>query len=99
MRTAEEWGYVPRSPVRVRAAREPRTPGRRFTVEERERLLAVADPKLRAWLVAARYTGARRSSLWRLRVGDIDPTLGTITFRQAKAGGYTIPLHPALVAE
>ncbi len=60
-------------------------------------LLAQANPRLRLYLLAARYTGARRGNLAALRVKDVDWERDVITFPMTKNGaGHRVPLLPEL---
>jgi integrase len=98
-RAAARWGYIPADPTAgIRTPRE--APGRVavLTPEHRERLLHLANRRLRPYVLWALYTGARRASLMALTEGDIDLQAGVVTFRRTKNGQpHRLPLHPRLV--
>ena len=81
----------------IKKLREPR---RKFTLvsnKTHDALLEDASEKLQWYIVFARYTGARMSSLAKLEKRDINLSTGEITFRETKNGeDYTIPIHPSL---
>jgi integrase len=58
--------------------------GRLLVAGEFERLLAVADPRLRDLCIATMELGARLAELTRLRWQDVDLTRGTVTIRDSK---------------
>lgn len=95
--SAVDWGYLQESPVRVKAHKS--SPGRvrYLSAEETDRLIKFASPSILKYIIVARYTGARRASLLKLRWDDLDWAKGTITLRRTKNGATTIlPVHPAL---
>jgi integrase len=68
-----QWGYLPDNPARfIVKVREPQGRIKWLTAEQRALLLQEANPRLRLYLLAARYTGARRGNLAALRVKDVD---------------------------
>ena len=61
------------------------------------------SPSLKAYIVAALQTGARRAELLRLRWADVDMKRRSVTFRETKNGRdrtvpLTDPLHELLVS-
>lgn len=95
-RAAVRWGYLKADPTAgITRARERKGRVRFFaTPEERRRVLDAAHPTLRDWLIVAHYTAARRASVWRLRVEDVDLVRGTLTFRSPKGSerDHVVPL-------
>lgn len=77
---AVERGYLASAP-RFTIDSEDYSRWRRVSPEEEQRLLAVADPVLRALLILALDTGARKGEMLALRVGDVDLGAGVIRFR------------------
>lgn len=68
-----------------------------LSAEEHVTVFEDASPALQWYLIFARYTGARRSSLAKLEERDINLSRNTLTFRETKNGDdYTIPIHPIL---
>ncbi len=97
-KTAIRWKACIENPLdSIKRQREPR---RKFTLvsaEVHDAMLHDASEKLQWYIVFARYTGARMSSLAKLEKRDINLTKGEITFRETKNGeDYTIPIHPSL---
>jgi integrase len=92
------WGYLADNPARfIAKVREPQGRVKWLTPEQRARLLAHANPRLRVYILAARYTGARRGNLVALRVKDVDRERNLITFPMTKNGaGHRVPLLPEL---
>lgn len=73
------------------------------SAETVRRLMAAADPELRAFLALARWGGLRLAEIPRVMAEDIDWDKGEITVRESKRAksGYTrrlIPLFPELRA-
>jgi len=66
--------------------------------DELERVIASAlRPEIRAFLVAAAFTGARSGELRRLTWGDVHFERGLVLFRDTKSGvDREVPLHPRL---
>jgi len=97
---AEGWGYVKRSPAATLKPIRVQTPfsyGRFITDSEFTRLEREVSGRVAEYVVLARYTGARRSSLYYLRWEDISFDTGTITFTHTKSRQtYSVPLHPKL---
>jgi len=93
---AIRWGACSVNPLAdIKKLREPERKFQPLTDEQHDALIEDASKNLKPYLVFARYTGARRSSLAKLEERDIDLTNNTITFRETKNGeDYTIPLHP-----
>lgn len=100
-RKAREWGYLVEDPTQgLRPLREVKDRVRYLSEDQRQALLAGANPDLRRYLVVARYTAGRRRSLRDLRWGDVDFVAGTITFRGTKTGSnHKLPLAEALRLE
>jgi integrase len=70
-----------------------------LTDEQRARLLAEAEPGLRRYILAGRYTAGRLSTLVDLRRRDLDIVNMILTFPLTKNGdSHTIPLHPQCLA-
>jgi integrase len=60
-------------------------------------LHAHANPRLRVYILTARYTGGRRGNLAALRVKDVDWERDLITFPMTKNGAcHRVPLLPEL---
>jgi integrase len=98
MKVAIRWKLAPSNPfLDIRKLKEPE---RKFTPISdvvHETLFNDASPRLQWYLVFARYTGARLSSLAKLERRDVNLERNTVTFRRTKNGeDYTIPLHPKL---
>ena len=84
---AQEWGKALANPLQHhRALRVHNRRLRYLSLEEKDRLLEVADEELRPILITALYTGLRRSELFRLTWRDVDVTLGMIRMLQTKNG-------------
>jgi integrase len=84
---AREWGKAIDNPVsHQKPLRAENRRLRYLSLEEKDRLLEVADEELRPILIAALYTGLRRSELFRLTWPDVDFTLGVIRMVQTKNG-------------
>ncbi len=100
MRTAIRWRLIHDDPTAgIKRARESKGRVRFFGgPEERERVLAAANPTLRDFLTVAHYTAARRRQVWALAAGDVDLARGTVTFRSPKGSEYdlTVPIHSDL---
>lgn len=96
--TAIRWGYCSENPFKTIKKKTERE--RKFlflTPEQHERLLFEAGAKLQWYIIFARYTGGRMSSLAALEERDIDLQADELTFRDTKNGeDVRIPLHPAL---
>lgn len=74
-------------------------PTEHFEGDERDRVLAIArDQGTDCFLSVALavYTGARRSSVFKLRVGDVDLVRGHLSFPTKTGAVKTCPVHPAL---
>lgn len=97
--TAQRWKLVGENPWKhIKKARQIEREWTALTLEQEHRIFQVARPPLRDYCLWARYTGARRGSLVKLEVRDLDLTRGTVTFRETKAGhNYTVKLHSTLV--
>jgi integrase len=93
-----QWRYLPDNPARfIAKVREPQGRIKWLTPEQRALLLAQANPRLRLYILAARYTGARRGNLCALRVKDVDFERDVIYFGMTKNGtGHRVPLLPEL---
>jgi integrase len=93
-----QWGFLSDNPARfIAKVREPQGRIKWLTPEQRALLLNEANPRLRMYIVAARYTGARRGNLATLRVRDVDLARDVITFPMTKNGtGHRVPLLPEL---
>jgi len=98
-KTAQRWKLCSENPFEhIRKQKEPQREFKPLTDAQHEALIHAACPSLKPYLVFARYTGARRSSLARLEERDIDLGRGLMTFRETKNGeDYTIPIHPKLL--
>lgn len=55
-----------------------------LTIAEAQRLVNACGPDFRKLVQAALQTGCRYGELCRLRVGDFNPTVGTLTIRMSK---------------
>ena len=95
---AVAWRYLRESPAKdIQKVKE--SPGRvrYLTLEERAALIREANPTLRAYIMAALHTGARRGELLGLLWEDVDFRAGMVTFRQTKNGDRrTIPMNETL---
>jgi integrase len=93
-----QWGYLADNPARfIAKVREPQGRIKWLTPEQRALLLAHANPRLRVYILAARYTGGRRGNLAALRVKDVDWEWDLITFPMTKNGAcHRVPLLPEL---
>ena len=84
---AVAWGYLKDSPAKaVKRTREAPGRVRYLEPEERDALLAEANPDLRLFILAALQTGARRDELLTLRWREVDMKARTVTFRHTKNG-------------
>jgi integrase len=94
---AVEWGYLKSSPAaRVKKLRDAPGRTRYLQPEERAALLAEAAPPLRAYILAALTTAARRGELVNLRWSAIDRRAGRVSFVETKNGDTrVIPLTRA----
>lgn len=97
-KTAMHWDVCVKNPfAHIKKKREPR---RKFTLvsnETHDEMFQGASEKLQWYIIFARYTGARMSSLAKLEKRDVNLQKGEITFRETKNGeDYTIPIHPTL---
>jgi integrase len=84
---AQEWGKALANPVKHH--RPLRANNRRFrylSLEEKDRLLEVADDVLRPLLITALHTGFRRSELFQLTWRDADFRLGVMRVVHSKNG-------------
>lgn len=97
-KTATRWKVATENPFQYfKKQREPERPFVPLSDAEHDMLIADASEHLKPYLVFARYTGARRSSIAKLEERDIDLSRNTITFRETKNGeDYSIPIHPVL---
>ncbi len=90
-----DWGYAALANP-VSSARKPRPNPpreRRLKPEEEEALLSAAEAALRAFIILALETAARRTELCELRWEDVDFASRTATFPVTKSGrARTIPL-------
>jgi integrase len=93
-----QWSYLADNPARfIAKVREPQGRIKWLTPEQRALLLAHANPRLRVYILAARYTGARRGNLAALRVKDVDWERDVVTFPMTKNGAcHRVPLLPEL---
>lgn len=72
---------------RVKPFREADAPKIRYlTAGETQRLVNASDPAFRPLVQAALLTGCRYGEITAFRVGDFDPSAGTITVRASKGG-------------
>lgn len=86
-RKAVEWGKALDNPVKhQRPLRADNRRLRYLSLEEMDRLLAVADEALRPLLIAALQTGLRRGELFHLTWQDVDFKQGVIRVLQTKNG-------------
>jgi integrase len=84
---AVAWGYLKDTPAKaVKRTREAPGRARYLEPEERDALLAEANPDLRLFILAALQTGARRGELLTLRWREVDMKARTVTFRHTKNG-------------
>ena len=97
-RKAQEWGKALDNPVKhQRPLRVNNGRLRYLSLEEMQRLLAVADGVLHPILIAALYTGLRRSELFRLTWQDVDFKRGLMRVLHTKNGeGREIPMTDIL---
>ncbi len=91
-------GHIERNPLAgLRKLREPKRPRRYLSKDEIARLIEHSPKHFRPLVVAAVYTGARKSELTALRWSDIDFDRGKITLVRSKVGNVdAIDLHPAV---
>ncbi len=89
-------GHLTANPLAgLKKLREPKKPRRYLTKDEIARLIDAAPKHFRPLVVAAVYTGARKSELTRLRWSDIDFERGKIMLVRSKVGNCDIlDLHP-----
>ncbi len=95
---AIRWGFCTVNPLAdVKKEKEKERKFAPLTDEQHNLLIEDASENLKPYLIFARYTGARRSSIAKLEERDVDLIHNTITFRETKNGDdYTIPLHPTV---
>lgn len=91
-------GHIAANPLAgMKKLREQKRPRRYLTKEEIGRLIDAAPKHFRPFVIAAVYTGARKSELTALRWSDIDFERGKITLVRSKVGNVdAIDLHPAV---
>ncbi len=102
-RQAKADGWTPENPAEtvktVRKERDGlqrRSPKRPFTVEEMQRVMAVADEEWRAMIIRGYYTGQRLKDIALMRSGDEDVMRKTTTFVTSKTGrAVVVQMHPA----
>jgi site-specific recombinase XerD len=94
-------GHLERNPLLgLKKLREPKRPRRYLTKAELGLLIAKCPKRFKALLLAAIYTGARKSELTSLRWRDVDFEGGKISLVRSKVGNCdSIDLHPALRKE
>jgi integrase len=94
-------GLIAKNPVAgIKKLREARRPRRYLTKTELGSLIAHAGAPFKPLLVAAIYTGARRSELLALRWCDIDFERGKIALFRKKVGNSDLlDLHPQVREE
>lgn len=81
----------------LKKLREPRKPRRYLTKQEIALLIQHSPKDFRPLVIAAIYTGARKSELTSLRWHDVDFERGKITLYRSKVGNSDVlDLHPAL---
>ena len=99
-KSAREWGYVKVDPAAaLKRMTESRGRIRYLTPDEREELLASANPVLRIYILFALHTGARRAELLRLTWQNIDLETGLLTFVETKNGdSRSVPMTATLRA-
>jgi integrase len=86
-RKAQEWGKALENPVEHhKPLRVNNRRLRYLSHEEIDRLLTVADERLRPILITALHTGLRRGELFHLTWQDIDAKLGVLAVLQTKNG-------------
>jgi site-specific recombinase XerD len=92
---AIESGKAESNPVvRVKFLKENNARCRILEAEERERLRAEMDPRIRRIYDFARYTGLRQGEIFRFRWPDADLKGGFLRVGEAKSGeGRTVPLN------
>jgi integrase len=98
---AVEWGYVEKNVAQKLKKLDEAERCNVLTDEMRDAITnSGTNPNLKPYIMVARYTAARRASMFHLRVKDVDFKREAIFFRHAKRcpKGYTLPLHPALAA-
>jgi integrase len=84
-KSAAAWGYIKTDPAaQLRRMTESRGRVRYLSDDERDQLLAEANPDLRLFILFALHTGARRSELLRLTWSDIDFKAGLVRFVDTK---------------
>lgn len=104
-KTAIRWKHLTENPFSgIKLEKEKVPPFQPLTDAQHDMLIEQACPSLQWYLVFARYTGGRRSSIAKLEERDckvwMDGTekRATLTFRDTKNGeDYTIPAHPKLI--
>jgi excisionase family DNA binding protein len=94
-------GLIDKNPLAgTKKLKEARRPRRYLTKAELGLLVEHADPGFKPLLVAAVYTGARKSELLALRWQDIDFERGKIALFRRKVGNSDLlDLHPQVRAE
>ena len=97
---AVAWRYLKQNPARdVQQGREGPGRVRYLTADEREQLLAGANPVLRLYILAALQTAARRGELAQLRWADVDLKRRLVTFPKTKNGDRrAVPITDSLAA-
>lgn len=100
-RQAKADGWTPENPaetvktVRKDRDNQRRSPKRPFTVEEMQRVMAVADEEWRAMILRGYYTGQRLKDIALMRSGDEDVMRRTTTFVTSKTGrAVVVQMHP-----
>jgi integrase len=86
--------------ARIPAVRVPRAMPRPIGTADLERALALADRRMRAWLLLMALAGLRCIEVAALRPADLMPTdSGTLLWlRECKGGGTaSVPAHPAIL--
>lgn len=89
--SAKSWGYVDHDPfpgIRLPKSRSPRRMS--FTIEEVQRILALADEPYRTFYWLAAETGLRAGELCGLRVDDLDLHQGRVTVNQSAWRGHIL---------
>lgn len=102
-RQAKADGWTPENPAETvktvkkdRDALHRRSPKRPFTVEEMQRVMAVADDEWRAMIIRGYYTGQRLKDIATMRTGDEDLMRKTTVFVTSKTGRVVqVQMHPA----
>ena len=91
-------GHLDANPLAgMRKLREPRQPRRYLTQAEVTRVLLASDRHLRPLVLAALYTGCRKSEILALTWSDIDFEAAKLVVHRKKTGTSDwLDLHPAL---